>query len=164
MVTSGYDELRERIAGETMRAIPAMVELVCSRLGVPLANRRDRGAGLLAYPDPVTGLLIARQLEHQAGQWARNYMCDLREDGESWQRIGEVIGWEDDAAARAYAAATASPWLDSETGQWREDKTFGWHCPACGQRVVDCGPGADAEDGHAAGCPRHATNITRLTP
>jgi len=153
MVTSGHFDLRERIAGETMQAIPAMVELACSRLGVPLANRRDRGAGLLAYPDPVMGLLIARQLEHQAGQWARNYMRDLREDGESWRRIGEVIGWEDHAAARAFTAATASPWLDSETGQWRDDKTFGWHCPTCGKQVVDHGPGADAEHGHAAGCP-----------
>jgi hypothetical protein len=76
---------------------------------------------------------------------------------ESWQRIGEVIGLEDNAAAGAFAAATASPWLDSETGQWRDDKTFGWHCPACGKQVVDHGPGADAEYGHAAGCPRHAT-------
>jgi len=57
MVTSGHFDLRERIAGETMQAIPAMVELACSRLGVPLANRRDRGAGLLAYPDPAGPLL-----------------------------------------------------------------------------------------------------------
>lgn len=146
-----------------MRVIPAMVELVCSRLGVPLANRRSRGAGLLAYPDPVTGLLIARQLEHQAGQRARSYMRDLREDGKSWQRIGAVIGWEDSAAACAFAAATASPWLDLEAGQWRDDKTFGWHCPACGKQVVDHGPGPDAEHGHDAGCRRHATNITRPT-
>src|SRR5260221_6183838 len=140
-----------------MQAIPAMVELMCSRLGVLLANRRDRGAGLLDYPDPVTGLLIARQLEHSAGQWAHNYMRDLREDGESWERIGEVIGWEDNAAARAFAAATALPWPDSETGQWHDDKTFGWHCRACGKRVIDHDPGSDAEHGHAAGCPRHAT-------
>lgn len=66
-----------------MQMIPAMVELVCLRLGVPLANRRDRGAGPLAYPDPVMGLLITRQIEHQAGQWTRNYMRDLREDGQS---------------------------------------------------------------------------------
>jgi len=82
-VTSGHDKLRELIAGETMQMIPAMVELVCLRLGVPLANRRDRGAGPLAYPDPVMGLLITRQIEHQAGQWTRNYMRDLREDGQS---------------------------------------------------------------------------------
>jgi hypothetical protein len=159
MVISGHHELRKRIAGETMQAIPAVVELVCSRLGIRLSNLRDRGAGLLAYPDPVTGLLITRQLEHQAGQWARNYMRDLREEGGSWKQIGEVIGWEDNAAAHAFMAATASPWLDSEAGQWRDDKTFGWRCPVCGKQVVDYGPEADAEHGHVPDCPRRATNI-----
>lgn len=108
-------------------------------------------------PGPVTGLLIVRQIEHQAGQWARNYMRDLREGGQSWQRISETIGWEDNAAACAFAAATASPWLDTETRQWRDDKTFGWHCSGCGKQVVDHGPGADAEHGHAEECSRHAT-------
>jgi len=97
---SGHDELRVRIAGETMQAIPAIVGTDVLAPGIPLANQRDRGAGLLSYPDPVTGLLIARQLEHGAAQWARNYMRDLREDGESWQRIGEVIGLEDNARRR----------------------------------------------------------------
>jgi len=130
------------------------VELTCSRLGVPLHNRRDRGAGVLNYPEPVTGLLIARQLEHQAGQWARNYMRDLREDGASWQLIGELIGFEDAAGDRAFAAATAQPWLDPQTQQWRHDNTFGWRCHTCDSRVVDYGPGVGGERGHAPGCRR----------
>jgi hypothetical protein len=76
---------------------------------------------------------------------------------QSWQRIGQTIGWEHNAAAHAFAAATASPWLDIEAGQWRDDKTFAWHCSACGEQVVDYGTGAEAEKGHATECPRHAT-------
>jgi hypothetical protein len=157
LVTSGHDEQRVLIAGETIQMIPAVVETGVLAPRRSLANQRDRGAGPLMYPDPVTGLLIVRQIEHQAGPWARNYMRDLREDGQSWQRIGETIGWEHNAAACAFAAATASPWLDTETRQWRDDQTFEWHCSACGKQVVDHGPGADAERGHAAECSRHAT-------
>jgi hypothetical protein len=153
-VASEYDALRQQIAGETMQAIPAIIELTCSRLGIPVDTRRDRGGGAIEYPDPVTGLLICRQLEQMAGQWAHNYMGDLREDGASWQQIGEIIGWKDDAAASAFAAATASPWLDSETGRWRDGGTFGWRCPACARRFVDHSSSPGAERGHAEDCPR----------
>jgi hypothetical protein len=66
-VASEYDALRQQIAGETMQAILAIMELTCSRLGIPVGTRRDRGGGAMEYPDPVTGLLICRQLEHMAG-------------------------------------------------------------------------------------------------
>jgi hypothetical protein len=153
-MVSEFDELRQLIARETMQAVPAIVELTCSRLGIPVATGRARGGGAVKYPEPVTGLLIARELEDSAGQWARNYMRDLREDGASWQQIGTVIGWEDNAASRAFAAGIASPWLDSETGQWRDDGTFGWHCPECTRPIIDHSPDPGAENGHAEYCPR----------
>jgi hypothetical protein len=152
-VVSEYDPLRRRLAGEAMKAIPAVVELTCSRLGAPMV-RRDRGAGPMEYPEPATGLLITRALQHVAAQWARNYMRDLREEGGSWQQIGEVTGWTDDPAGRAFAEATAEPWLDSETGQWRDDGTFGWRCPECGLPITDYGPETSDQRGHSAGCPR----------
>jgi hypothetical protein len=116
-MASEHDQLEQLTARETMQAVPAIVELTCSRLGIPVATERARGGGAVKYPEPVTGLLIARQLEHIARQWARNYMRDLREDGASWQQIGIVIGWEDNAASQAFAVGIASSWWDSETGR-----------------------------------------------
>ena len=107
-MTSGYDPLRLRLTDEAMKAIPAVVELTCSRLGAPMVQR-DRGAGPMEYPEPVTGLLITHALQHVAAQWARNYMRDLREEGASWRQIGEAIGWPDDPAGRSFAAAIAEP-------------------------------------------------------
>ena len=152
-MATAYDQLRVQIAGETMQVIPAVIELTASRLGTPMI-RRDRGAGQMEYPEPVTGLLIARQLEHAAGQWARNYMRDLREADVSWHEIGRIIGVDD--AAAAFAAAAVAPWMDSDVNRWRDDGTFGWRCQACGRMIADQGPVVAIEAGHADGCPRLA--------
>ncbi|HEV2372023.1 MAG TPA: hypothetical protein VGS19_07635 [Streptosporangiaceae bacterium] len=87
--------------------------------------------------------------------WARNHMRNLREVGASWQQIGETIGWHDDAAAMAFAAASGAPWLDPATGQWRE-ATFSWRCRACSRRIVDRSPGLGADCGHTEDCSRRA--------
>lgn len=149
-MASGYEHLRAQIAGETMQAIPAIIELTASRLGISMI-RRDRGAGPMEYPEPLAGLLVARQLEHAAGQWARNYMRDLREANVSWRQIGHIIGLDERAA---FAAATVEPWLDSEVNSWRDDGTFGWRCAVCGRIIADYGPVGGIEAGHADGCAR----------
>lgn len=146
-----YDQLRVQIAGHTTQAIPAVIELTASRLGTTTI-RRDRGAGQIEYPEPVTGLLIARQLEHTAGQWARNYIRDLREAHVTWEEIGRIIGVDD--AAAAFAAAAAEPWIDSDANCWRDDGAFGWRCQACGRTIADYGPDVAIESGHADDC-RH---------
>lgn len=147
---SAYEDLRAQIAGQAMQAIPAAIELTASRLGAPMV-RRDRGAGPMEYPEPWAGLLIARQLEYVAGQWARNYIRDLREANVSWRQVGQLIGLDETAA---FAAATAEPWLDSDSNSWREDGTFGWRCTACRRLIADYGPAVGTEAGHDDGCSR----------
>jgi hypothetical protein len=147
-----------QIAGETVQAIPAVIELTASRLGIPMI-RRERGAGPIDYPEPVTGLLIARQLEQSAGQWARNYMRDLRQAGVSWYEISCIMGLDD--AAAGFAAATVAPWMDSDANRWRSGGTFGWHCQPCGLMITDHGPVVAVETGHADGCLRSAKEDLR---
>jgi hypothetical protein len=112
----------------------------------------------------TTPLALARA-GHRLGQLARSVTCDHMRDaraaGDSWQAIGEALGFTVDSlgwgpADQAFAYAAV---------QVREADTpwTGWTCTSCQGRVLDYGPEAgspaDQERGHADGCERFAAAV-----
>ncbi len=104
-------------------------------------------------PDPLAGITMARDLEFAARGAVRGYARQAREAGYSWNEIGMALGYRTDTegiwpADQAYRALTP------------EGRPFSFTCGACGQMIVDFGPGgghpAEQERGHAEDCPRLA--------
>ena len=75
-----------------------------------------------------------------------------REDGRSWQGIGEAMGY-------AEVAELAFRRVASDLGS---GASFDWRCPSCEGLVTDYGPEVplpDAQQGHAGGCERFAAGV-----
>ena len=132
---------------------------------------RDTGAKVITRPvlpggpdvrdvEPLAGASAARDLELAAHRTARDYIRQARQAGHDWAQIGSALGMQPGGdqpgatpADGAWTYAAGPPETDAP---WRP-RTFAWTCPDCQQAVADQGPGAgppaDAEPGHAPGCP-----------
>lgn len=113
-------------------------------------------------PEPVAAIRAAASLRFAAGQELSRAARYAREDGRTWQEIGEAlfpaepVPDDDPKSVRAFRELG---WAYSDY----DSPAFGWTCPDCRKRISDHGPGAghpaDAERGHAAGCGRLARAV-----
>ena len=93
--------------------------------------RREFGA-VITGPDasPLDGLRAAFAAEMTAQFFVYGYIEFARQAGHDWQAIGEAIGYHGSSAAdQAYKYAAIEP-----------ERLPVWYCPACHQRIEDCGP------------------------
>jgi hypothetical protein len=141
---------------------------------------RERGAEFVTRPmfpdsdatvrtlEPLTGARAARDIELGARHTARSYIRQAREDGHSWDQIGQALGLTPGAdadqagltvAEAAYTYAAGSPHTDTAI---RYGRSFPWRCQSCEQVISDrgliAGP-ADDEQGHGEQCPRLADAV-----
>jgi len=83
-----------------------------------------------------------------------------REDGQSWQGIGEAMGYADTPGPGTTSVAElAFQRLASDLGS---GASFDWRCPSCEGLVTDYGPEVplpDAQQGHAGGCERYGAEV-----
>lgn len=116
-------------------------------------------------PEPLAGIRAAASLQFEAGRALARAARYAREDGKSWQEIGEVLYLakpdpfdEESKAVRAFRRLSVSCNHDPF-----QSPTFTWTCPDCGKHVSDHGPEAghpaDAERGHTASCTRLAQAV-----
>jgi hypothetical protein len=111
--------------------------------------------------EPLAGIAAAKHLEWAAARTVRKHAKNAREDGLSWQQIGEAIGLADDPQSGMTSIAEhAFQRLASDLGS---GSSFGFTCGTCGKVIIDYGPEMghpeDAERGHAEGCARMAEAI-----
>jgi hypothetical protein len=114
-------------------------------------------------PEPLGGIRAAASLQFEAGQALARAARYAREDGTSWEQIGEVLypaGLRPDEESKAVRAfRQIAPSRDPF-----QAPSFSWTCGTCGKHVSDHGPEsvghpADAERGHTTGCARLAKAV-----
>jgi len=114
--------------------------------------------------EPMAGLQAACHLEHAARLVARECIRNAREDGRSWHEIGVALGLGTATEDRGISVAEAAyDYAASEPFSEYDPRSIPWTCKACLEVIGDRGPEtghpADAEPGHADGCPRLAATI-----
>lgn len=116
---------------------------------------------LFDEPEPLAAMSATRHLTRAARQLEAQYVKWARQDGHSWARIGEALGYTDDPDAGIRAAPAAFEHVAPARSGY--DDTFGWTCMSCRKVIIDHGPEAghpaDAERGHADGCERFAEAV-----
>jgi hypothetical protein len=147
---------------EARQIIRSAIGVLCRQAGAQFAARpviRSEPDGpTTPEPEPIAAITAARDLEHAAASAVRDHVRNAREDGCTWGRVGDVIGYRPSlrgpsAAEQAFAA------FASDLGN---GPAFAWTCPVCLGIVTDRGPEtspADAERGHADGCTRLAETV-----
>ena len=120
--------------------------------------RGDSASGTRAEPEPLAGIRAATALRHAASAAAADCARYAREDGKTWEQIGEALGFKPGPDLPP-VIESAFRVLASHLGS---GPSFAWTCPACGQTVIDHGPEAgphDSEQGHGDGCERFVATI-----
>jgi hypothetical protein len=120
--------------------------------------RSDSASGYRAEPEPLAGIRAATALGHAVGRAKADGARYAREDGETWEQIGEALGFKPGPDLPP-VSESAFRVLASDLGR---GPSFAWTCPACGQRVIDYGPEEgpnDSEQGHGDGCERFVATI-----
>src|ERR1019366_8846879 len=100
----------------------------------------------------------ATALRHAASAAAADCARYAREDGKTWEQIGEALGFKPGPDLPP-VIESAFRVLASHLGS---GPSFAWTCPACGQTVIDHGPEAgphDSEQGHGDGCEQFVATI-----
>lgn len=134
------------------------------RAAVPpdqMVERKIRPESEYGWPEPapLAGLQAALTVVRLAQEQAYRHALALRGEGCSWAAVADLleIPWSEEYSRveRAYELVATKGY---------RDLLAVWTCggpEGCGQRINDRGPcngsPADAEDGHAEGCPRFAT-------
>ena len=110
-----------------------------------------------AVHDPLAALTALSHLRAALAREELEAASRAREDGRSWDVIGEAMGYPlpgiTSAAERAFTALAA----DLGTGP-----AVPWTCPSCRRVVIDYGPEAgvlEREQGYGDGCERFAAEI-----
>jgi hypothetical protein len=123
--------------------------------------RSEPGGPARPEPEPLAAITAAVALSREATMAVRDHARTAREDGCTWDEIGEAMGYdtgarypEPDRAGAAFAL------LASDLGH---GPAFTWTCASCLGVILDCGPGtgspAEAEHGHADSCTRLAEAV-----
>lgn len=129
--------------------------------------RGEPAFGTTQAPEPRAAIRTAKALTQEARRYCLDAIRYAREDGLTWQDIGDALGIQvtavdpDDHGAgesvAGYAYEYAVPGYRGISPDW-----FTWTCPSCGENIRDYGPGSgtpDAEQGHAEGCERFAEAV-----
>lgn len=111
------------------------------------------------------GLRFALMLESAATRLAREYVRNGRQEGLSWQQLGEIlvpaIGISDEGDDLAHLAFAWA--ADAEHAQPFATLSVTWTCPACLATIRDHGPyeadPRNTEAGHDEGCGRLAEAV-----
>ena len=157
-------------ASATHRAIQAIRDLARDRGAETITRPNFPGSRMTVHDlEPLTGARTARDIELVSRRAARTYIRAAREDGHSWDQIGQALGVTPGAdadqagltvAEAAYTYAAGSPHTDTAI---RYGRSFPWRCQSCEQVISDrgliAGP-ADDEAGHGEQCPRLAAAVT----
>jgi hypothetical protein len=111
--------------------------------------------------EPLAGITAAKHLEWGAAKAIRDHARRAREDGLTWARIGEAMGFAGDPQPGMTSVAEhAFQRLASARGR---SSSFGFTCGTCLKTVIDygpeCGHPEDCERGHAEGCTRMAEAV-----
>jgi hypothetical protein len=161
--------IRDQIADLTRQWATRAVLGIVRESGSQLVDRpafRDRPDLDLKITgaNPIAGLQAAVGLKHAARKLSLDYVRYAREDGNTWQDIGVVLGFSDDPEAGLSAAEAAYGYAAGTSPAWR---SFVWVCLHCRATIIDRGPDvgqpADCEEGHTDDCPRLAAAIAAYT-
>ena len=121
--------------------------------------RGDPASGTKAEPEPLAGIRAATALGHAVSRVKADCARYAREDGVTWEQIGEALGFKPGPDLPP-VGESAFRVLASDLGR---GPSFAWTCMACGQTVIDYGPEAghlsEQETGHAEGCERFAADL-----
>jgi hypothetical protein len=150
-------------SGEAFAAVRRLVTSSGGRMvRRPMFRDRHDPERTVEEPEPLAGIRAAAALEHEARQVLAGCARYAREDGLSWEQIGEALlaAPAPGEPSRAVAAFDRLAW---SYDQWQAP-TFTWTCPSCLRQVLDHGPEAgghpsETEEGHADGCARLAAAI-----
>lgn len=155
------------MSDEARREIQAAVRRTVTSAGGTMIQRqifpgRPDLTSTFEEPEPLAGIRAAASLQFEAGQAISRAARYAREDGLTWQQIGEALypakPDRDDEPKSIRAFNRLAPAVYAF-----DSPTFGWNCPDCGGRVSDYGPEAghpaDAERGHADDCKRLAQTV-----
>jgi hypothetical protein len=111
-------------------------------------------------PEPLAAIIAAVALRNAASASLARSARNAREDGRTWEEIGEAAGCERNPVNGDTPGTTVFYLLASDYGS---GPSVTWACLACRKTVFDRGPEvghpADAEQGHAPGCARLAETI-----
>ena len=93
-----------------------------------------------------------------------DYLKRARQDGASWQQIGQALRLEHVAEERGadLGEAAFDYAAGADRGQPFDRLWFAWTCPACRAQVIEYGPYGhplDYQTGHADGCQRLAAAL-----
>jgi hypothetical protein len=167
--TSLLDAHADILAGRVAARLAAMD--LARREGTRLTSRPAFPGSQVNVPNlpPLDGARAARQVELGARYAVRGYIRQAREDGASWDEIGQALGLSPGAdpdqagttvAEAAYTYAAGNPDRDVSRRYGRE---FPWTCGTLQagrqERGADLGP-ADDEHGDSESCHRLAETIT----
>jgi hypothetical protein len=167
LVARGQDP-QEAARQEGRRAIDTAVLRMARAAGAEIHKRHPFGpdSGLTVdYADPAAGIRFAAVLRDCARQEIREYIKYARQEGLTWEQVGEALNLGPVAEERgAWIAEVAFDYAaNAERARLFETLMFAWTCPACGGTVLDRGPGAghpeDDEPGQMAGCRRLAAAV-----
>jgi hypothetical protein len=157
----------EKARTEARRAVRAAVAAMARAAGVHTEPHSVWPGHAMTEqrPDASNGLRFALMLDAAATNLAREYVRFGRQEGLSWQQLGEIIAPAmggadegDDLAVLAFMWAA-----NAEHAQPFADLYVTWTCPACLASVRDHGPyeadPRNAEAGHDDGCARLAEAV-----
>lgn len=145
----------QRVVEDTIRAAHGTEALtsgpISSTISIPVTRPTNY----------LHGVTAARQVAYAAEAIAREHAKKARGEGRSWDEIAQALGFTreatDDPAAEAFLWVAPSPSLPFDR------ISTSWECHSCGARVLDTGPFGghpdDDEEGHRAGCARHAAEV-----
>jgi rubrerythrin len=122
-------------------------------------------ASTMRHAGPAAGMRYARMLADAARQAEHAHIRYAREEGLTWQQVGQALRLEH--AAEERGAPLAEVAFEHATGAEHTDRwdrlSFYWRCASCGQSISDHGPDnghpVDCEHGHAEDCQRLAAAV-----
>jgi hypothetical protein len=128
-----------------------------------LIGSRPESDARIRMPEPLMAALAARHLRWAAARAEHQYIRYAREDGATWQEIGEALCGTPSSDTGMTAAEAIFRYLTTDGSRYGDDPVFRWTCRTCRQWISDHGPEtghpADAERGHADGCERLTTIV-----
>lgn len=153
-------------ASDIRAAIDRAVTRYATATGHELHDRPAWPGALTTYQyaDPATGIRAATIARNSADRVRDDYVRQARQDGITWQAIGQALDLDqgDNPKAGYELAAAAFETVTGEPDIFRQP-TLGWRCPSCTKTVTDHGPyeghPSDNERGHADDCQRLAADI-----
>lgn len=153
---------------EGRRAVEAAILRMARAAGAQIHQRPawpGAAACTISYVAPAAGMRYTQMLIGAARNAEHSYIRYAREQGLTWQQVGEALNLAAVAEERGASLGEAAFEHATDAGHARpfDTLTFYWTCPSCGQRVSDRGPynghPADCEHGHGDRCERFAAAV-----